>query len=197
MCSTYYKKIYSYKYKGSLFDVYYIRYPIYHIPMGRTIKDLSTCFLTYHTLSSSFQGALSVHFFQLLLKSLSLSLVKIIIIITRMLENYFCVKNNNVQLLASNSKWYVLVLLMFILYADVDPEDDIESPERKRKEGEGISLPPFGLATYKMQGNVWVSGNCGRDQERLVSLLSVADSWLKQLRVQHHDFNYFTGIRRG
>ncbi|XP_022021323.1 uncharacterized protein LOC110921331 isoform X2 [Helianthus annuus] len=30
-------------------------YPIYHIPMGRTIKDLSTCFLTYHTLSSSFQ----------------------------------------------------------------------------------------------------------------------------------------------
>lgn len=36
--------------------VYIFRYPIYHIPMGRTIKDLSTCFLTYHTLSSSFQG---------------------------------------------------------------------------------------------------------------------------------------------
>lgn len=82
-------------------------------------------------------------------------------------------------------------------YPDMDLDDDIESPERKRKEGESISLPPFGLATYKMQGNVWVSGNCGRDQERLVSLLSVADSWLKQLRVQHHDFNYFTGIRRG
>ncbi|OMO57394.1 hypothetical protein COLO4_35402 [Corchorus olitorius] len=113
-------------------------YPIYHIPMGRTIKDLSTCFLTYHTLSSSFQ--------------------------------------------------------------DMEPEDEMDesAAERKKgKEGEGISLPPFGLATYKMQGNVWVSGNCGRDQERLVSLLSVADSWLKQLRVQHHDFNYFTGIRRG
>ncbi|GAV81891.1 DUF789 domain-containing protein [Cephalotus follicularis] len=109
-------------------------YPIYHIPMGRTIKDLSTCFLSYHTLSSSFQ--------------------------------------------------------------DMDVEDDIDhdSAERKRKEGDGISLPPFGLATYKMQGNVWVSG---RDQERLVSLLSVADSWLKQLRVQHHDYNYFMGIRRG
>lgn len=107
-------------------------YPIYHIPMGRTIKDLSTCFLTYHTLSSSFQ--------------------------------------------------------------DMDLEDDMGAAERKRKEGEGILLPPFGLATYKMQGNVWVSGKGGRDQERLVSLLSVADSWLKQLRVQHHDFNYFTGI---
>ncbi|KAL9382658.1 hypothetical protein Peur_025693 [Populus x canadensis] len=110
-------------------------YPIYHIPMGRTIKDLSTCFLTYHTLSSSFQ--------------------------------------------------------------DMDVEDDIESPEKKRKEGDNITLPPFGLATYKMQGNVWVSGNCGRDQDRLVSLLSVADSWLKQLWVEHHDFNYFTGTRRG
>ncbi|CBI28903.3 hypothetical protein VitviT2T_017869 [Vitis vinifera] len=111
-------------------------YPIYHIPMGRTIKDLSTCFLTYHTLSSSFQ--------------------------------------------------------------DMDLDDDIDSAEKKkRKEGEGISLPPFGLATYKMQGNVWVSSKSGRDQERVMSLLSVADSWLKQLRVQHHDFNYFTGIRRG
>ncbi|XP_068335948.1 uncharacterized protein [Pyrus communis] len=111
-------------------------YPIYHIPMGRTIKDLSTSFLTYHTLSSSFQ--------------------------------------------------------------DMDLEDDIGNNEQqKRKKGEGISLPPFGLATYKMQGNVWVSGNCGKDRERLMSLLSVADSWLKQLRVQHHDFNYFTAIRRG
>lgn len=83
--------------------------------------------------------------------------------------------------------------------SDMDIEDDIDennAVERKRKEGDGISLLPFGLATYKMQGNVWVSGKCGRDQERLLSLLSVADSWLKQLRVQHHDFNYFTGIIR-
>ncbi|KAK8622381.1 hypothetical protein V6N13_117300 [Hibiscus sabdariffa] len=111
-------------------------YPIYHIPMGRTIKDLSTCFLTYHTLSSSFQ--------------------------------------------------------------EVDVEGDVERVEKNRKEGEGISLPPFGLATYKMQGNVWLSpSGCRGDQERLSSLLSVADSWLKQLSVHHHDFDYFSGIRRG
>ncbi|KAE9620656.1 hypothetical protein Lal_00019188 [Lupinus albus] len=108
-------------------------YPIYHIPMGKTIQDLSTCFLSYHTLSSSFQ--------------------------------------------------------------DMDLDDDTEGAHMKKKKGEGISLPPFGLATYKMQGNVWVSGNYGRDHEKLVSLLSVADSWLKQLRVQHHDFNHFMGIR--
>ncbi|XP_077231053.1 uncharacterized protein LOC143864124 isoform X2 [Tasmannia lanceolata] len=32
-------------------------YPIYHIPAARNVKDLSACFLTYHTLSSSFQGS--------------------------------------------------------------------------------------------------------------------------------------------
>ncbi|KAM3320732.1 hypothetical protein P3S67_007934 [Capsicum chacoense] len=110
-------------------------YPIYHIPMGRTIKDLSTCFLTFHTLSSSFQ--------------------------------------------------------------DMDLEDNMEKGIRKRNEGEAIPLPPFGLASYKMQGNVWISDRTGRGQERMLSLLSAADSWLKQLGVQHHDFNYFLGMRRG
>ncbi|KAF3607230.1 hypothetical protein DY000_02044302 [Brassica cretica] len=103
-------------------------YPIYHIPMGRTIKDLSTCFLTYHTLSSSFQ--------------------------------------------------------------DMEPEENGGEKERMRKEGEDITLLPFGMATYKMQGDVWLSHDHD-DQERLASLCSVADSWLRQLRVQHHDFNYF------
>ncbi|KAK6785096.1 hypothetical protein RDI58_018551 [Solanum bulbocastanum] len=110
-------------------------YPIYHIPMGRTIKDLSACFLTFHTLSSSFQ--------------------------------------------------------------DMDLDDDMENGKRKRKEGESIPLAPFGLGTYKMQGDVWLSDSSGKDQERLSTLFSVADSWLKQLGVQHHDFNYFMGIRRG
>ncbi|GAA0167747.1 hypothetical protein LIER_22612 [Lithospermum erythrorhizon] len=110
-------------------------YPIYHIPMSSTSRDLSTCFLTYHTLSSCFQ--------------------------------------------------------------DMDFDDDMEGGNRKRMEGDGIRLPPFGLATYKMQGDVWMSDKKGRDQERLVSLLSVADSWVKQLKVQHHDFNYFMGNRHG
>lgn len=110
-------------------------YPIYHIPMGRTIKDLSACFLTFHTLSSSFQ--------------------------------------------------------------DMDLDDDMENGKRKRKEGESIPLAPFGLGTYKMQGDVWLSDRSGKDQERLSTLFSVADSWLKQLGVQHHDFNYFMGSRRG
>ncbi|XP_047940387.1 uncharacterized protein LOC125187793 isoform X1 [Salvia hispanica] len=110
-------------------------YPIYHIPAGRTVKDLQTCFLTYHTLSSSFQ--------------------------------------------------------------DMNLEADGEHVKRRRGRGESLSLAPFGLASYKLQGGVWVSDKMGRDRERLVSLVGVADSWLKQLRVQHHDFDYFRGIRHG
>ncbi|KAJ0434154.1 hypothetical protein HanRHA438_Chr17g0818991 [Helianthus annuus] len=107
-------------------------YPIYHIPMGRTIKDLSTCFLTYHTLSSSFQDA-----------------------------------------------------------DDTDNEYQNDASKKKNKEEVGIRLRAFGMATYKMQGDVWISGGNGKDQEKLVSLLNVAGCWLKQLNVQHHDFNYF------
>ncbi|XP_074284908.1 uncharacterized protein LOC141610627 [Silene latifolia] len=112
-------------------------YPIYHIPMGRTIKGLSTCFLTYHTISSSFQ--------------------------------------------------------------DMEIEDEMEDTEwakKMKKKGESIPLHAFGLATYKMQGTVWTSGRGGMDHDTLESLSSVADSWLKQLKVQHHDFNYFTGAGR-
>ncbi|KAK4345019.1 hypothetical protein RND71_035195 [Anisodus tanguticus] len=86
--------------------------------------------------------------------------------------------------------------IYFMSCPDMDLEDDMENGSRKRKVGESIGLPPFGLATYKMQGDVWVSDRSGRDQERLMSLFSVADSWLKQLGVQHHDFNYMS-IRRG
>lgn len=75
----------------------------------------------------------------------------------------------------------------------MEPEENGGEKERARKEGEGVTLLPFGLATYKMQGNVWLrEDDHGQDQERVLSLLSVADSWLKQLRVQHHDFNYFS-----
>lgn len=106
-------------------------YPIYHIPTGRKVKDLSACFLTFHTLSSTFQ--------------------------------------------------------------DSGSEEEMGLVERMTKKG--VTLSPFGLATYKMQGSVWMSNENGQDEERLLSLYSAADSWLKQLGAQHHDFNHFTGYR--
>eukprot|EP01018_Ginkgo_biloba_P022368 Gb_23149 [translate_table: standard] len=110
-------------------------YPIYHIPTGRTVRDLSACFLTYHTLSLFFQ------------------------------EN----ETGN---------------------GDAESCCEGEFAKSKTKDSHCIALPPFGLATYKMQGSVWTSAE-SIDQQRMVSLLSSADCWLKQLRVQHPDFEFF------
>lgn len=155
------------------------RYPIYHIPMGRTIKDLLTCFLTFHTLSSSFQG-----------------IIPFVLWTTEFTIAYIPFQFQTLFFTLLVSIRNILYSISFISCPDMDLEDDMENCSRKRKEGENISLPPFGLATYKMQGDVWISDRSGRDQERLMSLFSVADSWLKQLGVQHHDFNYMS-IRRG
>jgi hypothetical protein len=58
-----------------------------------------------------------------------------------------------------------------------------------------LTLPPIGLATHKTDGDVWTSANSG-DQELTTSLVGAADSWLKKLDVQHHDFNYFLNSNR-
>ncbi|XP_059647243.1 uncharacterized protein LOC132293690 [Cornus florida] len=116
-------------------------YPIYHIPTKGNVKDLSTCFLTYHTLSSSFQADAA-------------------------LENYEDIPCSGVV-------------------------EEILGCKSKEKESDGVALPPFGLASYKMQGDLWMKPSTS-DHERLMYLYSAADSWLKQLSVQHHDFSYFT-----
>ncbi|KAG6534342.1 uncharacterized protein LOC122038495 isoform X1 [Zingiber officinale] len=112
-------------------------YPIYHIPTRRSVKELSVCFLTYHTLSSFFQD--EVH--------------------------------------------GSITDLNFIQSG----KNEFRSKEKCSR----IYLPPFGLATYKLQGNLWTMPESG-DQERITSLFTAADSWLKKLKVQHHDFTYFT-----
>ncbi|KAF3975554.1 hypothetical protein ACB098_04G057900 [Castanea mollissima] len=119
-------------------------YPIYHIPNRENIKDLLACFLTYHTLSSSFQ-------------------------------------DNAVENTDTN-----------IGNGTCHPESSrIVEEECKEESKDGISLPPFGLATYKLHGDVWVKPHTS-DYERMIHLYSASESWLKQLGVHHHDFNFFT-----
>lgn len=119
-------------------------YPIYHIPTKGNVKDLSASFLTFHTLSSTFQE----------------------------------VGNDDEDLWSSN------IHCSGLLTEQVGGKS--EGKERGR-----ISLPPFGLATYKMQGHMWKNPDTF-DCVRLKDLVGAAGSWLKQLNVQHHDFNFFT-----
>ncbi|CAN6470612.1 unnamed protein product [Victoria cruziana] len=106
-------------------------YPIYHIPANRAARDLSASFLTYHTLSFSFQ----------------------------------------------------------------DMEDGCMSPsDSKSSPSSSIRLPPFGIATYKLHGEVWLSSGAW-DQHRLYSLWTSALSWLAQLQLTHPDFRFFLSHR--
>lgn len=112
-------------------------YPIYHIPNSSNDKDLLTCFLTYHTLSSSF------------------------------LES-----------------------------ADDVYEDDQCHPlymdsKLKRVGSDKIWLSPFGLAAYKMRGDLWVKPETF-EHLKFTQLHDAAHSWAKQLNVYHHDLNFFS-----
>ncbi|KAI4374439.1 hypothetical protein MLD38_012433 [Melastoma candidum] len=108
-------------------------YPIYHIPKSSN-KDLCACFLTYHTLSSSF------------------------------LDD-----------------------------GDEGDGDSLllaEDSSKKEHAPDAIHLRPFGLSTYKMQGDLWVKLDTD-EHLKFMEMTDAARSWVKQLGVYHHDLNFF------
>ncbi|KAL0380798.1 UNVERIFIED_CONTAM: hypothetical protein Sangu_0144100 [Sesamum angustifolium] len=53
-----------------------------------------------------------------------------------------------------------------------------------------ISLPIFGLASYKYKVSLWTP-DAGRQRQLANSLLQAADNWLSLLQVTHPDFAFF------
>ncbi|EPS69647.1 hypothetical protein M569_05121, partial [Genlisea aurea] len=53
-----------------------------------------------------------------------------------------------------------------------------------------ISLPVFGLASYKYKPSLWTP-TAGRQKDLANSLLQAADNWLSSLKVYHPDFSFF------
>ncbi|KAF4360769.1 hypothetical protein CsatB_021980 [Cannabis sativa] len=54
-----------------------------------------------------------------------------------------------------------------------------------------MSLPVFGLASYKFRGSLWTA-NGGSERILANSLSQAADDWLRQLQVNHPDFLFFS-----
>ncbi|KAJ7970348.1 Protein of unknown function (DUF789) [Quillaja saponaria] len=104
-------------------------YPIYRIPTGPTLKDLDTCFLTYHSLSTPLTGS-------------------------------------------GGTQAPVLVY----------PNEVDGIPK--------ISLPAFGMASYKLKGMVWMQNDASESQLANF-LLQAADNWLRLLHVNHPDYQFF------
>ncbi|QCD92217.1 hypothetical protein DEO72_LG5g278 [Vigna unguiculata] len=53
-----------------------------------------------------------------------------------------------------------------------------------------ISLPTFAMASYKLKGSIWTQ-NGVRESQLANSLLQDADNWLRQLQVNHPDYQFF------
>ncbi|XP_071723837.1 uncharacterized protein [Rutidosis leptorrhynchoides] len=54
-----------------------------------------------------------------------------------------------------------------------------------------LSLPVFGLASYKFKGSLWTPPSTGVDRQLVNSLMQSADNWLRLLAVNHPDFLFF------
>lgn len=54
-----------------------------------------------------------------------------------------------------------------------------------------MSLPPFGLATYMLVGDVWLNHGYS-DYGKLCDLHQAACAWVNELNFFHHDFNFFS-----
>lgn len=52
-----------------------------------------------------------------------------------------------------------------------------------------ISLPVFGMASYKLKGSLWAQN--GVECQLADSLMQAADNWLSLLQVNHPDFQFF------
>jgi hypothetical protein len=52
-----------------------------------------------------------------------------------------------------------------------------------------ITLPLIGLASYKLNGSMWMSNH--HEQQLTTSLLKAADDWLSERQVDHPDYRFF------
>lgn len=138
----------------------FVRYPIYHIP--------SACFLTYHTQSLSYKGMYSIIVVYLKLKKKTyhfLMILSWIFINARAKCIWFCLDVLFYLVLVNEyfKCWCLFIFLSSILHVCITDNlmEDEEIPsskdgnsERKwKRERSRNFLQPFGLATYKMQGN--------------------------------------------
>lgn len=60
----------------------------------------------------------------------------------------------------------------------------------KPRESEEMSLPVFGLASYKFKGSLWTPDG-GSENQLVNSLFQAADKWLRSNHVSHPDFLFF------
>ncbi|KAK7274253.1 hypothetical protein RIF29_15336 [Crotalaria pallida] len=84
------------------------------------------------------------------------------------------------------------------LYTPVGGSQGVQAPivsyPSETDIGPKMSLPAFGLATYKFKGSLWTD-NDGYERQLTSSLVQAANDWLSMLQVKHPDFTFFSRRR--
>ncbi|CAL9065800.1 uncharacterized protein LOC135605293 isoform X1 [Musa acuminata AAA Group] len=72
------------------------------------------------------------------------------------------------------------------------PQSEVHGTHSVRdvKRSVKLTLPVFGLASYKFRGSIWTSNGL-HERQISSSLLQAADNWLRLLRVDHPDYSFF------
>lgn len=84
--------------------------------------------------------------------------------------------------------------MTFLIYARTGNEAMHPPTVTHPSDGDGvpqISLPAFGLASYKYKASLWAP-NAGHQGQLADSLMQAADNWLNLLGVNHPDFSFFS-----
>lgn len=91
----------------------------------------------------------------------------------------------------------VFVLMWFMFFGAVTSTDGQHFRSSRLKEVRSadlsikkLSLPIFGLASYKFKVSVW-NPNGVYECQKVNSLLRAADNWLRLLQVNHPDYRFF------
>lgn len=143
-------------------------YPIYRIPIGPTMSDLSTCFLTYHALWTP----------SCLLQDIRA-------------ESRDDDKDNRMETAYPHENEYGCCPVSDFCGCKLEQEQWLRDHSAWRIESGTLQLSAFGLASYKLRGPFWASA-VPADKQHASLLAKSADSWLKQLRVQHPDYDFFS-----
>lgn len=80
----------------------------------------------------------------------------------------------------------------FLLTDGAGPQSEVHGTHSVRdvKRSVKLTLPVFGLASYKFRGSIWTSNGL-HERQLSSSLLQAADNWLRLLRVDHPDYSFF------
>lgn len=70
------------------------------------------------------------------------------------------------------------------------PSSNLRNVKSSREIPLKLSLPIFGLASYKFKDSVW-NATGGHESQKVTSLLRAADNWLRLLHVNHPDYRFF------